>query len=470
MPTYEEALAANPAAFVDYASEMAAAGTDLTEHRAEYDSTVVEINAGWQDKANTAFNDDAVVVDEHVDQVATQVGEAAELLDSGGAAMQSMVEQLRSTDASYRGAGFNVQSEPRVELGAVHWAAIAAAGPFGPMLQALFQARADEGTVQLQLGLSVLTAADAATGAGLTAAAEQFEPLEDKGGAADPTICPPVVAEDDRTGRDGEDDQNGRDTTGQDDADPKKKSGDGDPESDKDKDADEKKNDDEDKQSEEDQEKDPQDQNQDQDETRQPTDPDQPGAVEPNEPTVPGYESPDPADYDMPDVPGVDTDWDPAELDSAEIDPAELPSGGLAGSGGGLGGGGGGAGLPEAGSVPTGGTAGPVGGVIGAPAGATGGPASTAGGRTGLGGMVGAPGARGAANPDDEFERESFLTEDPDEDVWGIGTVEDNPYVDYQEEQEAEAAEEPVFPSLLEDAPPILLPGFPPPEPGPNRT
>lgn len=468
MPTYEEALAANPAAFVDYASEMAAAGTDLTEHRAEYDSTVVEINAGWQDKANTAFNDDAMVVDEHVEQVATQVGEAAELLDSGGAAMQSMVEQLRSTDASYRGAGFNVQSEPRVELGAVHWAAIAAAGPFGPMLQALFQARADEGTVQLQLGLSVLTAADAATGAGLTAAAEQFEPLEDKGGAADPTICPPVVAEDDRTGRDGEDDRDGRDTTGQDDADPKKQTGDGDPESDKDKDADEKKKDDEDKPSEEDQEKDPQDQNQDQDQDetgRQPTDPDQPGAVEPNEPTVPGYESPDPADYDMPDVPGVDTDWDPAELDSTD-----LPTGGLAGSGGGLGGGGGGAGLPEAGSVPTGGTAGPVGGVIGAPTGSTGGPASTAGGRTGMGGMVGAPGARGTANPDDEFERESFLTEDPDEDVWGIGTVEDNPYVDYQEEQEAGPAEEPAFPSLLEDAPPILLPGFPPPELGPNRT
>ncbi|MEU5872375.1 hypothetical protein AB0A73_12560 [Glycomyces sp. NPDC047369] len=467
MPTYEEALAADPAAFVDYASEMAAAGTDLTEHRAEYDATVVEINAGWQDRANTAFNDDAVIVDDHVEQVATQVGEAAEMLDSGGAAMQSMVEQLRGLDASYRGAGFDVQPEPRVQLGAVHWAAIAAAGPFGPMLQALFQARADEGTVQLQLGLSVLTAADAATGAGLTAAAEQLEPLEDKGGAADPTICPPVVAEDD-TGRDGEDDRDGRDTTGQDDADPKKKTGDGDPKSDeekdKDKDEDEDAKDDDDKQPEEDE--DPQDQ--DQDETGQePVDPDQPGAVEPGEPAVPDYQSPDPVDYDVPDVPGLENDWDPAELD-----PAELPSGGLAGGGGGLGGGSG-VGLPEAGPVPTGGTASPVGGVVGAPAGTTGGTPAAAGGRTGMGGMVGAPGARGAANPDDEFERESFLTEDPDEDVWGIGTVEDNPYVDYQEEQlaeAAEAAEAPGFPSLLEEPPPILLPGFPPPERGPDRT
>ncbi|MFB9658980.1 WXG100 family type VII secretion target [Glycomyces mayteni] len=460
MPTYEEALAANPAAFVDYASEMASAGTDLTEHRAEYDSTVVEINAGWQDKANTAFNDDAVVVDDHVEQVVSQVGEAAEMLDSGGAAMQSMVEQLKGLDASYRGAGFNVQTEPRVELGAVHWAAIAAAGPFGPMLQALFQARADEGTVQLQLGLSLLTAADAATGAGLTAAAEQFEPLEDKGGPADPTICPPVVAEDDRTGRDGKDD---RDTTGRADQDPKQKTTeDDDPDEDEKKD-DDKKRDEEDEKSEDDKEDEPKDQDpsRDPDQTGQ-ADPEQHGTVEPNEPEVPDYTSPDLVDYEAPDVPGLDNDWDPAELDGSE-----LPSGGLAGSGGGLGGGGvGGVGAPDAGTVPTGTTAGPV-GVVGAPANAAGGPGTSTGSR-GLGGMVGAPGARGGANPDDEFERESFLTEDPDEDVWGIGTAEDNPYVDYQEEQ-AETADEDAFPSLLQDPPPVLLPGFPPPEPGPGR-
>ncbi|MEU6248099.1 hypothetical protein [Glycomyces sp. NPDC047010] len=463
MPTYEEALAANPAAFVAYASQMASAGTDLTEHRAEYDSTVVEINAGWQDKANTAFNDDAVVVDDHVEQVVSQVGEAAEMLDSGGAAMESMVERLRRLDGSYRGAGFNVQTEPRVELGAVHWAAIAAAGPFGPMLQALFQARADEGTVQLQLGLSLLTAADAATGAGLTAAADRFEPLEDKGGPTDPTICPPVVAEDDRTGRDGEDDQ---DTTGRIDQDPKQKTTDDDPDADEDqkKDGDKKQDDPddedgEDEKSEEDkQEEEPKEQDR-----TDPADPDQPGTVEPNEPEVPDYTSPDPVDYEAPDVPGLDSDWDPAELDGSEP-----PSGGLAGSGGGLGGGGvGGIGSPDAGTVPTGGSASPVGGIVGAPANAAGGPGTGAGSR-GLGGMVGAPGARGTANPDDEFERESFLTEDPDEDVWGIGTAEDNPYVDYQEEQAA-VAEDDAFPSLLQDPPPILLPGFPPPELGPGR-
>jgi hypothetical protein len=66
-------------------------------------------------------------------------------------------------------------------------------------------------------------------------------------------------------------------------------------------------------------------------------------------------------------------------------------------------------------------------------------------------------------NPDEEFERESFLTEDPEEDVWGIGTDEGNPYVDYLEEQPKQPDLPPLPP--IDELPPISLPGFDLPEP-----
>ncbi|RRR96074.1 hypothetical protein [Glycomyces terrestris] len=460
MPTYEEALAANPATFVDCAAAMSAAGTDLTEHRAEYDAKVVEINAGWEDRANTAFNADAVVVDDHVEDVVSQVGGAAELLDAGGAAMQSMVEQLRALDQAYRGAGFEVRPAPKVELGAVHWAAIAAAGPFGPMLQALFQARADEGTVQLQLGLAVLTATDAATGAGLVGAAEELKPLEDKASAMERTERRTDVADDDQSGDDtadtGDRDRDG--TTRQRDDDGKDK----DQEKEKDeKDEDEKDGDGKDEDTE-------QELGEDEGSEAPQEDPEQPGTDAPGpdeRPEIPGYEPPPafgPGEYTPPEFSG--SDWDPAELG----DGAEAPSGGLAGGGGGGFGAGAGLGTEPAASGPGSGL--PVGGMVAGPGGAAGGPAAGGPGARGggLGGMVGAPGARGAGVNDDEYERESFLTEDPEEDVWGIGTAENNPYVDFQEEQEAEADEEAPPAPAPDELPPFALPGFDLPEPKQN--
>ncbi|WP_344492282.1 WXG100 family type VII secretion target, partial [Glycomyces endophyticus] len=339
MPTYEQALAANPAAFTDYAAEMAAAATDLTEHRAEYDSTVVAINAGWEDEANAAFNDDAVVVDEHVEEVVEQVGGAAEMLKAGGTAMESMVKQLQALDASYRGAGFTVQPAPKVELGAVHWAAIAAAGPFGPMLQALFQARADEGTMQLQLGLTVLTATDTAVGAGLTGAAEQFEPLTDKGSGLERTDRRTDVAADD-TGQDGEDGRGTEDTADEDPKGGKKKGGPEDAEKQQQgKDEDEDKGEDDDRDEQQDQG--PESEQEDPQQDPEQSGPETPGAGPADgPPEIPGYEPPGPVDHTLPDtgpadLPDFESDWDPAELG----EPADLPSGGLAGGGGGIGGG-----------------------------------------------------------------------------------------------------------------------------------
>jgi hypothetical protein len=452
MPTYDEALAANPSGFVDYAAEMTSAGTDLTEHRTEYGELVSQINDDWQDQANRAFNDDVGVVGDHVDDVVSQVGEAAGLLDAGGVAMVSQVEQLKATDAAYRGAGFTVQSEPRVELGAVHWAAIAAAGPFGPMLQALFQARADEGTTRLRLGLAMLTATDVVTGAGLTAAAQRLRPMEDKGGR-DHTICPTVVGDDDGgTGQD-DSDRKGRSDTGRDTGD----------------DRDDGKGRDEKKSEKDEEGKD--EEGKDEKEQDDPVGPEpqeeRPQAQQPDtglpEDAVPGMEQPDPVGPDAPDftgpdpaspeLPEFDGGWDPAELGDAE-----LPSGGLAGGGGGIGGGGlsgGGLGPPD---LPSGGSGGQSGGGFTAPVG-SGAPAAAtgAGARPGMGGLMGAPGARGAAVPDDEVERESLLTEDPEEDVWGIGTAENNPYVDYQDERPDPL--EPA-PAPADAVPPFVLPGF----------
>ncbi|GAA2137145.1 WXG100 family type VII secretion target [Glycomyces algeriensis] len=466
MPAYEEALAADPTAFVDCATEMSAAGNDLTDHRAAYDTTVTTINDGWQDQANAAFNEDVDLVDEHVDGVASQVGEAAEVLSTGGSAMASQVEQLKATDAAYKGAGFVVQPAPKVELGPVHWAAIAAAGPFGPVLQAVFQARADEGTMQLTTGLAVLTAADVATGTALTAAGEALEPLEDKGPAA--TDC--LTVKDD--GEDGNIEKVEQRADVKDETDTGKDTG----KDDKGK-EDEKEDDDEkDKDGKDKEDEDKEDEDQDQDEKDQDKDEDQPGEQQPQpevpqpdreqpENEIPGFEPPDPgpevpdftADPFVPGGPDLGDPWKPSELEESEV-----PAGGLA-SGGGGGLGGGGLGSTDVPSGTTGTGSGGAMGLVGTPAG--GGPAGVPGGRPGVGGgMLGAPGARGPLNPDEEYERESFLTEDPEDDVWGIGTDEGNPYVDYQEEPAMQSDLPPLPP--VEELPPFTFPDFDLPEPG----
>ncbi|MDA1359860.1 hypothetical protein O1R50_09515 [Glycomyces luteolus] len=459
MPAYEEALAADPTAFVDCAAEMSAAGTDLSDHGTEYGTKVTAINDGWQDQANAAFNDDVSIVDAHVDEVVSKVGGAAEVLHTGGSAMVSQVDQLKATDAAYKGAGFVVQPAPKVELGPVHWAAIAAAGPFGPVLQAVFQARADEGTMQLTTGLAVLTATDVATGTALTSAAGELQPLEDKGPGA--TDCLPVDDED-REGNlekvdqraDAEADKDADKKTGQD-------------EKDQEKDVEEKDKDDQGKDEAEKDKEDEDKQEQDQAQPQQPEDPSnevpQPEGErpQPEQPEVPGFEPPG-----QPEVPDFSTDpitpgtpdlgspWKPSELEDPEV-----PSGGLAsGGGGGLGGG---LGSPE---VPTGGPGGGSAGLVATPGGGSAAGTAAPGSRPGFGGgLVGAP-ARGPVNPDEEYERESFLTEDPEDDVWGIGTDEGNPYVDYQEEQPKEP-ELPLLPPV-DELPPITFPGFDLPEPG----
>lgn len=282
MPTYEEALAADPAAFVEYASQMEASGADLSDHRSSYSATVADINAEWQGKSNEAFNQDVDLVGIHVDDVVDRVGEAAGVLDAGGAQMASLVQQLKGLDAAYRGAGFTVQPAPKVELGAVHWAAIAAAGPFGPMLQALFQARADEGTVQLQTGLIALTMTDVVTGVSLASAAEALQPIEDKGepGAEDDL----GEHEMERTERTTEIDPKA-DRTGKkaDEEDQEKKK-----EDEKDKDKDEKDEDEKDEDEKEDEEK--------KEEEEDRKDQDEPGQVEPAPPRDEDPATPPPFD------------------------------------------------------------------------------------------------------------------------------------------------------------------------------
>ncbi|HLU27273.1 MAG TPA: WXG100 family type VII secretion target [Glycomyces sp.] len=453
MPTYEQALAADPAAFVDYASEMREAGADLTEHQNEYNTEVGDINSGWRDQANTAFNEDVARVNVHVGEVVLHTGEAAEVLDEGGARMAAVVERLQGLDAAYRGGGFTVAPEPRVELGAVHWAAIVAAGAMGPMLHALFQARADEGTMQLQLGLAELNMTDAVTGAALTSAADLLQPLEEKSDE-EPKDPPTIEVRERPEGEDepgGKKRPSGEDGGSGEDGDEKKRGSDED---------DKKRGSDDD---ERDEKPEPPVEPQPPQQPREDERPEDrsPSDVEPPLNPVPDAQPPDssrpvlpdlgtnPAELSTPDTGDYESSWDPSELTGEDLTAGGLASGGGLGGGGGLGTGGLGPGELPAGGGPS--------GAVGVPSAGGASPAATgSGARPGPGGMMGAPGARGGAAPDNEVERESFLREDPEEDVWGIGDAESDPYADPQERQ---GATDP-FPPPADEPFRLGLPGF----------
>ncbi|WP_205328562.1 hypothetical protein [Glycomyces sp. YM15] len=385
MPSYQDALSAQPSEFLTYASEMTAAASDLATQQTDYGAKVAEINSHWSDSANDAFNGEVGNVNAHLTQVIGEVTATAGGLAATAAQMLVECTGLKAADAALKAIGFNIQPAPMVTLGPAQRTAIAMAGPFGGILEAALQAQAMAGTLGLQALTSLINAADASAGAALTQAAELLKPLDDKSNAARDMNSHKAAEDHSTAGTEGANEDAAEEE--------------------------------DEEQQEEEQDEETQEEQQDQQEPTQPQD------QQPTTPETPsGME--DLAQPETPEMPELDNPWDASELEDPEDISGGLASGG-GGMGGGLGGGAGGlgAGLPAGGS-PSGGGMGTA-TMLGTPAG--GAPAGT-GAKAGAGGMMGGGGGRGAGGKqDEEVERESFLVEDPEEDVWGIGKDDDNP-------------------------------------------
>jgi len=374
MPSYQDALSADPAEFIGCAAQMSGAAADLMSQQTDYGSKVAEINGHWRDTANDAFNGEVGTVNTHLAQVIGEITATAGSLAATGAKMVTECLLLKLADTSLQVAGFNILPAPQVVLGPAQRAAVAASGPFGAHFEAAFQLQAAAGTLGLKSLHGLINASDAVAGAALSQAADLLKPLEDKASpGADPGSN---AAADDHSG--GAGGNGGEDPASE-----------------------------EEEQSKEEEKP----------EVEQQQDPGQPDSQQPTTP-----ETPSGMEDLAPETPDMENPWDASELG----DPDDL-AGGLA-SGGGLGAGGAGGGLGTgglsagAGSVPQGGMG------TGVPSAVPGAGAPGAGAKAGSVGMMGAGGGRGAGGKtDDEVTRESILTEDPDEDVWGIGS-EDDPY------------------------------------------
>jgi uncharacterized protein YukE len=387
MPTYQDALSAEPSEFLTYAAEMTAAAADLATQQTDYSAKVAEINGHWQDNANQAFNGEVGNVNAHLTEVISAITATAGSLASAGTQMLAECTILKAADAALKATGFNVQPAPLVQLGPAQRTAIAMAGPFGGFLEAVLQAQAMAGTLGLQSLTSLVNAADATAGAALSQAAELLKPLEDKTGGTGKDLESHATAEDHSAGAAEEATE-------------------------------------------------PSEEEQREEATEEEEAPTEPEAEQQQEPTSPSGqqptmpETPSMEDLAQPEMPELDSPWDAAELTDPEDIAGGLASGaglGADGGGGGLGGALGSGGLATgAGSVPQGGMG--TGAMLGAPTGAAGAGAAGTGKGAG-GGMMGAGGGRGAGGrSDDEVTRESFLIEDPDEDVWGVAKAADDQY------------------------------------------
>ncbi|WP_198667403.1 WXG100 family type VII secretion target, partial [Glycomyces dulcitolivorans] len=290
MPTYQDALAADPSQFLAYATEMTSAAADLAAQQTDYGARVADINVHWRDTANDAFNGEVGTVNAHLTQVIGEITTTAGSLAAAGSQMLTECTLLKAADAALKVAGFYIQPAPMVTLGALQRTAIAMAGPFGGLIEAALQAQALAGTLGLQALTTLVNAADATAGAAVSAAADLLKPLEDKTGTGDESVH--ATAED--------------------------HSGGGSEESEEE----ESKEEEEEKKEEQGKEESPQ------SESQEPTSPETPSGME---------------GLAQPETPDLENPWDASELP----DPDDL-SGGLAsggGLGGGVGGGVGGAGL-----------------------------------------------------------------------------------------------------------------------------
>lgn len=169
MPTFQQLLIANPAAYQQAATALRQAAGQVRQARTALDRDLAELDVSWSGPAHQAQRERARDLAGRLDQVAQALDRAAQVVSTGGQQLQAAVTQLRSTVQQATAAGFLVLPSGQALPGPTHYSQAAGAGPGAPAVLQAYQAVAQAYTAVFQTLVVQASTLDAAIAAQLQA-------------------------------------------------------------------------------------------------------------------------------------------------------------------------------------------------------------------------------------------------------------------------------------------------------------
>lgn len=170
MPTFQQALDADPSKFMTYGASLIQSAGSVTGLATRYGQQVADLGTGWQGDDYNGLLGWATQVGAFTAQVDAVLLTAAATLQALGTSMMINVQTLKFTKQAAEGIGYKVLPTPFVILGPSQWSQVSSAGPGAPAVLAAYQAGAAAFTAALTAQYAAIIAQDVAASTAIRAA------------------------------------------------------------------------------------------------------------------------------------------------------------------------------------------------------------------------------------------------------------------------------------------------------------
>lgn len=165
MPTFQQAVDADPSKFLTCGASVLKAAGSVTSLAARYGREVAGLGAGWQGEDYQGLLRWAGEVAGFTARVDAALLTVGATLEASGATMFATVQTLKITKQAAEGVGYKVLPTPFVILGPSQWSQVSSAGPGAPAVLAAYQAGAAAFTTALMGQYAAIIAQDVAASA-----------------------------------------------------------------------------------------------------------------------------------------------------------------------------------------------------------------------------------------------------------------------------------------------------------------
>ncbi|THV42951.1 hypothetical protein [Glycomyces buryatensis] len=170
MPTFQQALDADPSKFITAGVALMKAAGSVTAVSAKYGQEVADLGTSWQGQDYQGMMRWAGQVSAFTVQTNAVLMSAGATLEAMGATMMANVQLLKGTKQAAEAAGYRVLPTPFVILGPSQWSQVSSAGPAAPAVLAAYQAGAVAFATALMAQFAAIIAQDMAAQTALRAA------------------------------------------------------------------------------------------------------------------------------------------------------------------------------------------------------------------------------------------------------------------------------------------------------------
>ncbi|THV35593.1 hypothetical protein [Glycomyces buryatensis] len=170
MPTFQQALDADPSKFITAGAALMQAAGSVTAVAAKYGQEVTDLGTSWQGQDYQGLVRWAGQVSVFTVQTNAVLMATGGTLQAMGATMMANVQLMKGTKQAAEGAGYKVLPTPFVILGPSQWSQVSSAGPAAPAVLAAYQAGAVAFTTALMAQFAAIIAQDMAAQTALRAA------------------------------------------------------------------------------------------------------------------------------------------------------------------------------------------------------------------------------------------------------------------------------------------------------------